>query len=126
MPSAIDFTAAAGVPLAGLTALQTLRDELQVQQGERIFISGGAGGVGSLAIQLATRFGAHVATTASARSVEKARRLGADIVIDYTREQFDQILRDYDGALDLMGGESLTKTFGVVARRASGVDRGRP
>jgi len=118
MPSTIDFTVAAGVPLAGLTALQTLRDELQVQRGEHIFISGGAGGVGSFAIQLATRFGAHVATTASARAEEKVRRLGADIVIDYTREHFDQILREYDGALDLIGGESLTKTFGVVRRGA--------
>ena len=67
MPASLDFEAAAGVPLAGLTALQCLRDELQVTKGQRIFISGGAGGVGTFAIQLAKWLGAEVTTTASAR-----------------------------------------------------------
>lgn len=118
MPSSVEFTTAAGVPLAGLTALQTLRDELQVKNGQNIFISGGAGGVGSFAIQLAKQLGAHVATTASPQAEERMRKLGADIVVDYTREQFDQVLHGYDGALDLIGKDTLVKTFGIVKRGA--------
>jgi NADPH:quinone reductase-like Zn-dependent oxidoreductase len=117
-PSSIDFTTAAGVPLAGLTALQALRDELRVTRGQRIFISGGSGGVGTFALQLGKWLGAHIATTASARGEELARKLGADIVVDYTRERFEQVLRDYDGALDLIGGDTLAKTFGLVKRGA--------
>jgi NADPH:quinone reductase-like Zn-dependent oxidoreductase len=118
MPSSVDFTTAAGVPLAGLTALQVLRDELRVTSGQNIFISGGSGGVGTFAIQLGKWLGAHIATTASARGEEMVRKLGADIVVDYTREHFDQVLREYDGALDLRGGDTLLKTFGVVKRDA--------
>ncbi|HEX6108451.1 MAG TPA: NADP-dependent oxidoreductase [Ktedonobacteraceae bacterium] len=118
MPSSVDFTTAAGVPLAGLTALQALRDELRVTSGQNIFISGGSGGVGTFAIQLGKWLGAHIATTASARGEEMVRKLGADIVVDYTREHFDQVLREYDGALDLIGGDTLLKTFGVVKRDA--------
>lgn len=116
MPSSVDFTTAAGVPLAGLTALQALRDELQVTSGQKIFISGGSGGVGTFALQLGKWLGAHIATTASARGEELVRRLGADIVVDYTREHFDQLLHEYDGAFDLIGGDTLQKTFGVVKR----------
>ncbi|MBO0790631.1 MAG: NADP-dependent oxidoreductase [Ktedonobacteraceae bacterium] len=118
MPSSVDFTTAAGVPLAGLTALQALRDELRVTRGQNIFISGGSGGVGTFAIQLGKWLGAHIATTASARGEEMVRKLGADIVVDYTREHFDQVLRQYDGALDLVGGDTLLKTFEVVKRDA--------
>jgi len=119
MPSSVDFKTAAGVPLAGLTALQALRDELRVRSGQKIFISGGAGGVGTFAIQLGKWLGAHIATTASARGEEMVRKLGADIVVDYTRELFEQVLREYDGALDLIGGNTLMKTFGVVKRDAT-------
>src|ERR1700747_3598930 len=86
MPVTLDFTAAAAVPLAALTALQALRDELHVNAGQRVFLSGGAGGVGTFAIQLAKHFGAYVATTASQRGEALVRRLGADVVIDYSRE----------------------------------------
>lgn len=118
MPSSIDFVTAAGVPLAGLTALQALRDELHVTHGQRLFLSGGAGGVGTFAIQLAKWLGASVATTASARGTELVRRLGADVVVDYTRESFEQVLHDYDSAFDLIGGDTLLKTFRVVRRGA--------
>jgi NADPH:quinone reductase-like Zn-dependent oxidoreductase len=76
MPSSVDFTTAAGVPLAGLTALQALRDELRVTSGQNIFISGGSGGVGTFAIQLGKWLGAHIATTASARGEEMVRKAG--------------------------------------------------
>jgi alcohol dehydrogenase len=114
MPETCDFPAAAGVPLAGLTALQCLRDELQVGRGTRLFISGGAGGVGTFAIQLAKWLGAHVTTTASPRGAELVRRLGADRIIDYTQERFQDVLHDLDGALDLIGGETLEHCFEVV------------
>jgi alcohol dehydrogenase len=118
MPAALDFDAAAGIPLAGLTALQCLRDLLQVAPDQRIFIPGGAGGVGVFALQLAREFGATVATTASPRGEALVRRLGATVVIDYTRQRFETLLRDYDGALDLVGGDTLTRAFSVVRRGA--------
>ena len=118
MPTSIDFATAAAVPLAGLTALQALRDELRVRAGQKIFVSGGSGGVGSFAIQLGKWLGAHIATTASARGADMVRKLGADVVVDYTRESLEQVLRGYDGALDLVGGDSLLKTFAILKRGA--------
>ena len=116
MPETLSFEAAAAVPLAALTALQALRDELHLSNGQRVFISAGAGGVGTFAIQLAKVFGAVVATTASPRGEALVRRLGADIVIDYTRERFDLALHDYDAAFDLLGGDDLARSFSVVKR----------
>ncbi|HEV7307565.1 NADP-dependent oxidoreductase [Ensifer sp.] len=116
MPASIDFNAAAGVPLAGLTALQALRDELHVDRGSRIFVPGGAGGVGTFAIQLAKWLGAEVTTTASPRGRALVEELGADTIIDYTKEHFEEQLRGMDGAFDLLGGETLMKSFAVVKR----------
>src|SRR5439155_24999032 len=90
MPTNLDFTAAAAVPLAGLTALQALRDELRVESGQKVFISGGAGGVGTFAIQIAEWLGAHVTTTASKRGEALVRPLGCDEVIDYTAEDISK------------------------------------
>lgn len=114
MPASLDFAAAAGLPLAGLTALQALRDELDVGPDTRLFIPGGAGGVGTLAVQLANHFGARVTTTASPRGEALVRRLGADRVIDYTREDFSVLLRNFDAVLDLVGGATLKKSFGIL------------
>lgn len=114
IPEALDFEKAGAVPLAGLTALQALRDELAVKPGFRVFISAGAGGVGTFAIQIAKKLGAFVATTASSRGAELVRRLGADVVIDYTTTKFEDELKDYDGAFDLLGGDDLRRTFQVV------------
>jgi alcohol dehydrogenase len=116
MPASLTFEEAAAVPLAALTALQALRDELRLGRDQRVFISGGAGGVGTFAIQLAKHFGAKVATTASPRGEALVRRLGADVVIDYTHERFEITLRDYDAAFDLLGGDDLARTFAVVKR----------
>src|ERR1700722_9187086 len=91
MPRDMDFTAAAAVPLAGLTALQALRDELGVKPGQRVFISGGAGGVGTFAIQIAKWLGTHVTTTASPRGEALVRSLGCDEVIDYTAQDISKI-----------------------------------
>ena len=114
LPASIDFETAAGIPLAGLTALQALRDELRLQPGSRVFIPGGAGGVGTFAIQIAKWLGARVVTTASSRGRALVQRLGADEVIDYTTERFQDRVSGMDGAFDLMGGETLDATFGVV------------
>ncbi|WP_429615093.1 NADP-dependent oxidoreductase [Sphingobium olei] len=114
MPATLDFDAAAGVPLAGLTALQALRDELQLKDGSRVFVPGGAGGVGTFAIQIAKWLGAEVTTTASERGRALVERLGADVVIDYTTQRFEDHVRDMDGVFDLIGGDTLLKSFQVV------------
>jgi NADPH:quinone reductase-like Zn-dependent oxidoreductase len=114
MPASLDFTAAAAVPLAALTALQALRDELHLGTGQRVFIPGGAGGVGTFAIQIAKHLGAYVATTASPRGEALVRRLGADLVIDYTRERFEEKLSGYDCAFDLIGGDTLARLWSVL------------
>ncbi|MBL8572017.1 MAG: NADP-dependent oxidoreductase [Phreatobacter sp.] len=114
MPPSLDFDSAAGVPLAGLTALQALRDELALKPGSRVFIPGGAGGVGTFAIQIAKWLGAEVTTTASPRGRALVERLGADIVIDYTTQRFVDHVRGMDGVFDLLGGETLMQSFRVV------------
>ena len=114
VPDALNFDDAGGVPLAGLTALQTLRDELQVQPGMRLLITGGTGGVGTFAVQLAKVMGAEVSVTCSAAGGELAESLGADRVIDYHKQKIEDAVRDMDGALDLVGGETLKECFRVV------------
>ena len=115
-PSSIDLVTAAAVPLAGLTALQVLRDELEVKPGMRLLITGGAGGVGTFAIQIAKALGAHVTTTASPRGEELVRKLGADVVIDYTKQKLAELPRDQDAAFDTVGADSLTGAFATVKR----------
>ncbi len=115
-PKTLDFAQAAAVPLAALTALQALRDELSVAPGMKVFIPGGAGGVGTFALQLAKHLGATVATTASARGRALVERLGADVVVDYTTSDARRELHDYDAAFDLVGGDSLSACFDVVRR----------
>lgn len=114
MPASLDFSSAAAVPLAGLTALQALTEELHVSAGQRVFIPGGAGGVGTFAIQIAKVLGAHVATTASARGEALVKRLGADVVIDYPHERFEEKLSGYDCAFDLLGGDTLAGIWSVL------------
>ena len=115
-PDTIDLVTAAGVPLAGLTALQALRDEIGLRPGSRVFIPAGAGGVGTFAIQIAKWLGAEVITSASSRGRALVERLGADRVIDYTTQRFQDHVRDMDGVFDLLGGEALEAAFGVVKR----------
>jgi alcohol dehydrogenase len=114
MPQELDFTAAAAVPLAGLTALQALRDELDVGPGQKVFISGGAGGVGTFAIQIAKWLGAHVTTTASKRGEALVRSLGCDEVIDYTAQDLSKAGGKFDAGFDLVGGNTLEQMFGIM------------
>jgi NADPH:quinone reductase-like Zn-dependent oxidoreductase len=114
MPRDLDFMAAAAIPLAGLTALQALRDELGVKPGQRVFISGGAGGVGTFAIQIAKWLGAHVTTTASKRGEPLVRSLGCDEVIDYTSQSISEAGGRFDAGFDLIGGKTLEQMFEIM------------
>jgi NADPH:quinone reductase-like Zn-dependent oxidoreductase len=114
MPRNLDFTAAAAVPLAGLTALQALKDELGVKPGQKVFISGGAGGVGTFAIQIAKWLGAHVTTTASKRGEALVRSLGCDEVIDYTVQDISNAEGRFDAGFDLIGGKTLDQMFEIM------------
>jgi len=114
MPRDLDFAAAAAVPLAALTALQALRDELGVKPGQKVFISGGAGGVGTFAIQIAKRLGAHVTTTASQRGEALVRSLGCDEVIDYTSQDISKTEARFDAGFDLIGGNTLEQMFKIM------------
>jgi alcohol dehydrogenase len=113
-PQNLDFTAAAAVPLAGLTALEALTDELGVKPGQKVFISGGAGGVGTFAIQIAKWLGADVTTTASKRGEALVRSLGCDEVIDYTAQNISVGGRRFDAGFDLIGGKTLEQMFEIM------------
>jgi len=113
-PRNLTHPEAAGVPLAALTAWQSLFEEAHLQAGQTVFIPGGAGGVGHFAIQLAKWKEAKVITTTSTRNVEFVRKLGADVVIDYTRQAFTDVVKDVDIVLDTIGEDVLRHSFQVV------------
>jgi len=105
-PAMVTFEQAAGVPVAGFTALQGLRDHGSLTAGQRVLVNGAAGGVGHLAVQLAKHFGAHVTAVCSTRNVELVRSLGADTVVDYTVEDFTEATTQYDLIFDLAANHS--------------------
>jgi NADPH:quinone reductase-like Zn-dependent oxidoreductase len=107
-PHGISFEQAAAVNMAGTTALQGLRDKGQIKSGQRVLIVGASGGVGTFAVQIAKAFGAHVTAVCSTRNVDQARSLGADEVIDYTKEDFTRIGRRWDVILDVASSGSLS------------------
>lgn len=110
-PASISFEEAGSLPLVALTAWQALIERGNVQPGQKVLIHAGAGGVGSIAVQLAKHLGATVAATASASNMDFVRELGADAVIDYRNEDFEQRLSGYDLVLDSLGGENLKKSL---------------
>lgn len=114
MPSNLSFEQVAGLPLTGVAALQGLREHLNLQSGQKILIQGGSGGIGTMAIPLAKHFGAYVATTVPPESVEYTKELGADEVIDYKSQNFNEIIRDYDAVFDLVGSETLERSIDVL------------
>jgi NADPH:quinone reductase-like Zn-dependent oxidoreductase len=113
-PERLDYSAAAAVPLAGLTAWQGLFDEGNLHAGQRVLIHGGAGGVGHFAIQFAKAKGATVCTTVSTHDVEFARSLGADEVVDYKSERFEEKLHDVDLVFDLVAGDTQERSWAVL------------
>lgn len=113
-PETATLEEAGSLPMVALTAWQALVERGNVRPGQRVLIHGGAGGVGSIAIQLAKHLGATVATTASAGNVDFVRELGADSVVDYRNQDFEQVLDGYDLVLDSVGGETLEKSLRVL------------
>jgi NADPH:quinone reductase-like Zn-dependent oxidoreductase len=113
-PATLAFTEAAAVPLSALTAWQALFDHGELQGGQRVLIHGGAGGVGSFAVQLARWRGAQVMATASARDAELVRELGADEVIDYRAQRFEEAVADMDLVFDTVGGETWERSWDVL------------
>jgi NADPH:quinone reductase-like Zn-dependent oxidoreductase len=105
---------AAAVPLMGLTAWQALVERAKVTAGQKVLIHAGSGGVGTMAIQLAKHLGATVATTTSTANVDWVKGLGADVIVDYKKDDFATVLSDYDVVLDSRGGETLEKSLTVV------------
>lgn len=113
-PNGIDHTESASLPLVALTAWQTLVEIADVRPGQVVLIHGGAGGVGSIAVQLAKWRGARVIATASARNHEFLRDLGADQVIDYNEQRFEEVVRDVDVILDTVGGDTQQRSLDVL------------
>ncbi|XAS73376.1 NADP-dependent oxidoreductase [Micrococcaceae bacterium Sec5.1] len=113
-PASISMDEAGSLPLVALTAWQALVERGKVGPGQKVLIHAGAGGVGSIAIQLAKYLGATVATTVSAKNADFVRELGADVVIDYRTEDFAEILHGYDLVLDSLGGENLERSLKVL------------
>ncbi len=113
-PKNLTMEEAASIPLVGLTAWQVLVERAKLSAGQKVLIHAGSGGVGTVAIQLAKHLGAIVATTTSTANLEWVKRLGADIVIDYRKDDFEKILHDYDVVLNSLGGETLEKSLRVL------------
>lgn len=113
-PRNLDFEEAASIPLVGLTTYQAFYDILKLQKGQKILIHAGSGGVGTFAIQLAKWMGAYVATTASDKGYDLVKSLGADQIINYRKENFEQLLTGYDAVYDTLGGDVLEKSFRIL------------
>ena len=118
-PDNATFAQAASVPLAAYTALQGLRDKGHIQPGQKVLINGAAGGVGTFAVQIAKWFGADVTGVCSTRNVEMVRSIGADQVIDYTREDFTKNAQRYDLILDCIGNHSLSECRRVLSPKGT-------
>jgi NADPH:quinone reductase-like Zn-dependent oxidoreductase len=113
-PTTLDHVHAAAVPLAGLTAWQALVDAAQLQAGQTVLIHAAAGGVGSLAVQLAKAKGARVIATASAVNTGLVAELGADQFIDYTRTRFEEVVKEVDVVFDTIGGDTQERSWQVL------------
>lgn len=115
-PRSLDFENTAAIPLGALTAWQALFDLAQLSSGQRILITGASGGVGSLAVQLAKAKGAYVIGTASGRNEDFVRNLGADEFVDYTKQNFEAVVKDVDVVFDAVGGDTFEKAFKTLKK----------
>lgn len=113
-PRSIGFVEASAIPTAGLAAWQSLFDIAGLERGQSVLIHGAAGGVGSFAVQFAKWKGAHVIGTASSRNAEFLRSIGADVVIDYKAQRFEDVVHGVDVVLDTIGGDTFERSWGVL------------
>jgi NADPH:quinone reductase-like Zn-dependent oxidoreductase len=113
-PANLDFVQAASIPMVGLTSWQAFKERAHLKSGQRVFIPAGSGGIGTFAIQLAKHLGAKVGTTTSTGNVDLVRSLGADRVIDYKQQEFEEVLRDYDAVLGAAKGETIEKSLRIL------------
>lgn len=119
MPENLDFVEAASLPLVGVSAVDVLTNHIKLKKGQNILIHGGTGGIGTAAIQLAKHMGAYVATTVPGNAVERASDLGADEVIDYQTQNFEDFIHGYDAVFDTAGGDVLERSLGIL--KAGGI-----
>jgi alcohol dehydrogenase len=119
-PKTLNHLEAAGLPLVGVSAWQALVENMGLSKDQKILIHGGAGGIGSIAIQLAKHLGAYVATTVTTNDKQFVQELGADEITDYKTENFEDILHDYDAVFDTVGGETYKRSFKVL-KKGSGI-----
>jgi NADPH:quinone reductase-like Zn-dependent oxidoreductase len=115
-PANLTFEQAAAIPVAGVTALQGLRDKGRIQPGQKVLINGASGGVGTFAVQIAKSFGTDVTGVCGTKSVDLVRSIGADHVIDYTKEDFTQSAERYDLMLDCIGNHPMSACLRVMTR----------
>lgn len=113
-PANLDFVQAASIPMVGLTSWQALKERANLRAGQKVFIPAGSGGIGTFAIQLAKYLGAKVGTTTSTGNVELVNSLGADEVVDYKKQEFENVLRGYDTVLGTVRGDAIEKSIGIL------------
>jgi len=118
-PSNLDFVQAASIPMVGLTSWQALKERAKLKPGQKVFIPAGSGGIGTFAIQLAKHLGAKVGTTTSTGNVELVKSLGADEVIDYKKQKFEEVLRDYDAVLGTVRGDAIEKSLRILKPKSN-------
>ncbi len=125
-PASLTFEQAASVPLAGFTALQAVRDKARVQAQQKVLINGAGGGVGTFAVQIAKAFGAEVTGVCSTAKVDVVRSIGADHVIDYTKEDFTKTGQRYDALIDIAGSKTVSECRRILTRKGVLVAVGGP
>jgi len=118
-PSNLDFVQAASIPMVGLTSWQALKERAKLKPGQKVFIPAGSGGIGTFAIQLAKHLGAKVGTTTSTGNVELVKGLGADEVIDYKKQEFEEALRHYDAVLGTVRGDVIEKSLRILKPKSN-------
>ncbi|HEY6896415.1 MAG TPA: NADP-dependent oxidoreductase [Rhodocyclaceae bacterium] len=118
-PKNLDFVQAASIPMVGLTSWQALKERARLKPGQKVFIPAGAGGIGTFAIQLAKHLGAKVGTTTSTGNVNLVQSLGADEVVDYKKQEFEDVLRDYDAVLGTVRGDGIEKSLRILNPKSS-------